>query len=50
VCQTSNGEFVHSTSSESILSFDVAQGETTSPSPPPPPPSPPPPCVSCSHP
>jgi len=49
VCQA-NGEFVHSTSSESILSFDVAQGETTSPSPPPPPPSPPPPCVSCSHP
>ncbi len=52
VCQTSEG-FVHSTSSESILSFELAQ-ETTSPSPPPPPPGPPPPppciSVSCSHP
>jgi hypothetical protein len=53
VCQTSTGEFVHSTSSETILSFQVAQEtNTNSPSPPPPPPSPPPPppCVSCSHP
>ncbi len=54
VCQTSAGEFVHSTSSESILSFQVAQEQTPSPSPPPPPPGPPPPppciSVSCSHP
>jgi hypothetical protein len=47
VCITPSGGIVRSTSSESILSFDVAQ-ETTSPSPPPPPPSPPPPppCMS----
>jgi hypothetical protein len=51
VCITPSGDVVHSSSTESILSFEVAQ-ETTSPSPPPPPPSPPPPppCVSCSHP
>jgi hypothetical protein len=50
VCQTPSG-FEHSTSSESLLSFETAQ-ETTSPSPPPPPPSPPPPppCMSPSSP
>jgi hypothetical protein len=52
VCITPSGDVVHSTSDESILSFEVAE-QTPSPSPPPPPPGPPPtppPCVSCSHP
>ncbi len=50
VCYTPSGDVVHSTSSESILSFEVAQEETPSPPPPPPGPPPPPPCVSCSRP
>jgi hypothetical protein len=50
VCQ-SNGEFVHSTSSESILSFQVAQEQTpSSTSPNTPSGGTPPICVSCSHP